>query len=188
MTASIVAIDVEPRKGAIGVAELIGLDRGDQFMVTFDSQIPRKGYAPAAPDSFRELWPWLEAFVGGRPVVAHAAWNDATWARHLLSLAGISSPGWRMHCTCRLARRLLPRPGWRGGWTLPDLLVGIPLITPEERAQRWEQFLKHGGNQWLLPTAVDDAGACLDIIQWVARTRETDLSGVLQLMPDPKVI
>ena len=59
--------------------------------------------------SFRELWPTLEARIGGLPVVAHNASFDMSVLRHELDRMGRRYPQLEYYCTLVLSRAAWPR-------------------------------------------------------------------------------
>lgn len=181
-TYSAVAIDVEPQKGHIGVAELVADEITSSFLVRFDSPLPGTFRGPALGQSLPEVWPWLESFVGSRPVLAHSASYDVRALRQLLGAVGLPAPAWSVLCTYELVRQVLRRPEWRHSWKLASVLVGLGLVSEVERAARWQRYLEQGGNQWLLPTAEDDARGCLEVVQWVVRERSLTLEDVLGML------
>jgi DNA polymerase III epsilon subunit-like protein len=154
------------------------------------------------------VWPYLEAFVGDRPVLAHNAAYDVRALAGLLDQAGLPRPDWQVWCTLRMARRLLPRPGWTHGWTLPDLMVRLNIIGPEERAPLWKEHLDRGreareylhwgppsfpepeqppgasyGYGWVLHDAEADAVGCARLAAWAMCERRLSVGELLELTP-----
>lgn len=62
-----------------------------------------------ASPTIAELWPEIEAFIGGDALVAHNAQFDMNVLRHSLYAWGIKVPPFKYYCTLSLSRKL-----WKG--------------------------------------------------------------------------
>ena len=68
--------------------------------------------------SMAEVWPEVQRWMDGRPLVMHYAPFDLSVLRHSLHTGGMDGPELTYHCTCALARRAWPG---RLSYRLPDL-------------------------------------------------------------------
>jgi DNA polymerase-3 subunit epsilon len=72
----------------------------------------------AASYSIAEVWPEVQRWIAGRPVVMHYAPFDLSVLRHSLHTGGLDWPNLAYYCTCALARHAWPG---RLSYRLPDL-------------------------------------------------------------------
>jgi DNA polymerase III subunit epsilon len=81
--------------------------------------------------SFDEVWPEVEAVIGGRPLVAHWAQFDFSVLRRSMDEIGSAPPDLTYFCTVRLARHTWP--GWLS-YRLPDVANACGLSFPHHQA------------------------------------------------------
>ncbi len=80
----------------------------------------------AASPTMAEVWPEVQAFVEGRPLVAHNASFDISVVHSSLTVTGGTTPNLMFVCTLSLARR-----AWKGrlSYRLDDLVDGCGLAS-----------------------------------------------------------
>ncbi len=61
----------------------------------------------AASDKFPDVWQRLAPLIGNLPLVAHFSQFDEGCLKAAFAAYGMQYPGYKFHCTCRAARKLL---------------------------------------------------------------------------------
>lgn len=182
-----VAIDVEPGGattplGHIGVAEVADSKLADSFSLTFENPAYRSQRLDAflsAPTEylnlasshaeprvqhlgFDEVFPFLDAFVDNRLVVAYNSSYDKSAMRKLLATTDIPPVRWRFVDGYTIARRLWPSRPMPLQWLAVSLeLLDETEITIRKMEKRMNPY---GQGKIILKNAQEDAWACAQVI------------------------
>lgn len=133
------------------VERYIHQDHFDGFNISIHGITPED--VKDAPE-FEEVWPWMQDYIGNRPIVAHNAAFDTGVIRDALDEMDVPWPSLTYACTLVLGRRTYDLPSYR----LPFVAqaAGVPL---EEGAHH---------------KATHDANAAARIMVDIAKRHETD--------------
>lgn len=113
------------------------------------------GTPHSVPD-FREVWPYVEAFIGDRVVAAYGMSYDINALAKLLVAAALPVPKLSFICGLQLARKLRPAAVFND---LQTVALGLDLFSETEMEFRRVVGRSWARNKWLLHNAADDAAA-----------------------------